>query len=62
MTSKYSICFMTGMSGGCGPLCEAFTSGNCNEPQEISLIHLIEIHGEDGAKDILDLYEEGTFK
>ena len=36
--------------------------GECDEPQEIDYIYMVEDHGEDGAKEIKEKYPEGTWK
>lgn len=57
-----SRCFDIGQWGGCGATCAAFVDGECDVPEEIPLIYLIEIHGEEDAQSIIDSYPEGTFK
>ena len=57
-----SRCFDIGIWGGCGSSCAAFVDGECEEPQEIYYIYMVEDHGEEGAQEIKDLYPEGTWK
>ncbi|QYC51363.1 hypothetical protein [Acinetobacter phage BUCT628] len=57
-----SRCFDIGTWGGCGSSCAAFVDGECEEPQEIEYIYMVEDHGEEGAQEIKDLYPEGTWK
>jgi len=57
-----SRCFDIGMCGGCGATCAAFVDGECDVPEEIPLLYLIEVHGKEDAQSIIELYPEGTFK
>lgn len=56
-----SRCFDIGIGGGCGSLCAAFVDGECDEPQEIDYIYMVEDHGEDGAAEIAAKYPENTW-
>lgn len=56
-----SRCFDIGTWGGCSPSCAAFVDGECEEPQEIDYIYMVEDHGEDGAAEIAGRYPEGTW-
>lgn len=57
-----SRCFDIGILGGCGADCAAFVDGECDEPQEIDYIYMVEDHGEEGAAEIKSRYPEGTWK
>lgn len=57
-----SRCFDIGIWGGCGTGCAAFVDGECEEPQEIDYIYMVEDHGEEGASEIASRYPENTWK
>lgn len=50
-------CFDIGTWGGCGVTCPAFIDGECGEPQEIKKQDVIDEHGEDDARPILEQYK-----
>lgn len=56
-----SRCFDIGTWGGCGSSCAAFVDGECEEPQEIDYIYMVEDHGEEGAAEIKSRYPEGIW-
>lgn len=51
-----SDCFNVGISGGCGVDCFVFVDGQCGDPQEFKKEHIIEFHGANEAKEILEQY------
>lgn len=51
-----SDCFNVGISGGCGVDCFVFVSGECENAQEFKKEHVIQFHGLNESKEILEQY------
>lgn len=51
-----SECYQIGMAGRCGASCPVFTSGECEEPEEMPVKLIVEEHGFSGYIELVGYY------